>query len=124
MLDVRHIRGGVVVTHYRTGRDFEHAVRTALTIDGYDVIRSAGSKTKVDLAAFKPGQALFIQAKRNGRTTPAERTELLRVAAHIGAIPVVAWKRPRKAAVLYWRLTGPGPQDREPWSPNTVLEPT
>lgn len=112
------------MTHYRTGRDFEHAVRTALTADGYDVIRSAGSKTKVDLAAFKPGQALFIQCKRDGRIGPTERTELLRVAALIDAVPVVAWKRPRATKVLYWRLTGPGPRDREPWTPDTVLEPT
>lgn len=112
------------MTHYHDGRAFEYIVKKALIADGYDlVLRTAGSKTKVDLAAFKPGQAVFIQCKRDGRTTPAERTELLRVAAHIGAIPVIAWKRPRVAAVLYWRLTGPGPQDREIWSPDTVLEP-
>jgi Holliday junction resolvase len=104
------------VTYYDRGRAFEHTVRDALRDDGYDVIRSAGSKTKVDLAAFKPGQALFIQCKRDGRTSPAERVELLRVAAHIGAVPLVAWKRVGAGAVLYWRLTGPGPRDRETWT--------
>jgi Holliday junction resolvase len=113
------------MTHYRDGRQFEYTVRNALITDGYDlVLRTAGSKTVVDLAAFKPGQALFIQAKRDGRISPAERIELLRVAAHIGALPIVAWKRPRAATVLYWRLTGPGPQDRELWSPDTAMEPT
>jgi Holliday junction resolvase len=67
------------MSHYRAGRDFEHAVRAALVSDGYDVIRSAGSKTKVDLAAFKAGQALFVRCKRDGRISPAERVELLRM---------------------------------------------
>jgi Holliday junction resolvase len=106
------------MSHYRAGRDFEHIVRNALIEDGYDVIRSAGSKTKVDLAAFKPGQALFVQCKRDGRISPAERTELLRMASHIGAVPIVAWKQLGKAAIHYWQLTGPGPQERIEWSPN------
>jgi Holliday junction resolvase len=104
--------------NYRAGRDFEHAVRTALISDGYDVLRSAGSKTKVDLAAFKPGQALFVQCKRDGRIGPAERTELLRLSSHIGAVPVVAWKVIGRAAIHFNQLTGPGPKDYQPWSPN------
>lgn len=110
------------MSHYRAGRDFEHAVRTALIADGYDVIRSAGSKTKVDLAAFKPGQAVFVQCKRDGKISPAERTELLRVASHIGAVPVVAWKQTGRAAIHYWQLTGPGPQERTEWATDTVTE--
>lgn len=112
-----------MVTHYRTGRDFEHTVRAALAADGYDVIRSAGSKTKVDLAAFKPGQALFVQCKRDGRISPPERLELLRMAALIGALPIVAWKRVGASAVLYWRLTGPGPKDRETWTTDVAAGP-
>jgi Holliday junction resolvase len=104
------------MSHYRAGRDFEHAVRTALVADGYDVIRSAGSKTKVDLAAFKPGQAVFVQCKRDGKISPAERVELLRVASHIDAVPVVAWKQNGKAAIHYWQLTGPGPTERLEWA--------
>lgn len=106
------------MSHYRAGRDFEHAVRTELISDGYDVLRSAGSKTKIDLAAFKPGQAVFVQCKRDGRIGPAERTELLRVAAHIAAVPVVAWKETGRSQIHYWRLTGPGPRDRQAWVPD------
>lgn len=106
------------MSHYRAGRDFEHAVRSALVADGYDVIRSAGSKTKVDLAAFKPGQAVFVQCKRDGKISPAERIELLRVAAHIAAVPVVAWKVTGRAAIYYWQLTGPGSQERIEWKPD------
>lgn len=111
------------MSHYRAGAEFERAVRIALIADGYDVIRSAGSKTKVDLAAFKPGQALFVQCKRDGKISPAERGELLRVASHIGALPIVAWKQMGKAAIHYWQLTGPGPQERTEWNPNAIEVP-
>ena len=104
------------MSHYRDGREFEYRVRAALIADGYDVIRSAGSKTKVDLVAFKPGQAVFVQCKRDGKISPAERTELLRIASHIAAVPVVAWKVAGRAAIYYWQLTGPGPQERIEWT--------
>lgn len=100
---------------YRAGRDFEYAVRTKLTADGYDVIRSAGSKTKVDLVAIKAGQALLIQAKRDGRISPHERAELVRIASLLGpvAVPVVAFRHARRLTLV--RLTGVGPKDREPF---------
>jgi holliday junction resolvase Hjr len=107
------------VSHYRGGADFEREVRAALAADGYQlVIRSAGSKTKVDLVAFKTDQVLFVQCKRNGVCPPAERAELLRVAGLLPsiAVPVVA-SRPR---VTYRRLTGPGPKDFEPWTPDEI----
>jgi len=104
--------------NYNAGRAFEHAVRADLTANGYDVIRSAGSKTKVDLAAFKRGHALFVQCKRDGRISPAERVELLRVASHINAVPLVAWKTRGDVSIYYWQLTGPGPHDRLRWDPD------
>src|SRR5690348_202220 len=104
------------MTHYRQGADFEREVRTHLTRDGYEVIRSAGSKTKVDLIAFKPGQILVIQCKRNGVCPPAERSELIRIAGVIGALPIVAG-RPR---VTYRLLTGVGPKAWEPWTTDEV----
>jgi hypothetical protein len=103
------------VTRYAGGADFEREVRAALVADGYQlVIRSAGSKTKVDVVAFKLNQVLFVQAKRNGVCPPAERVELLRVAGLLPgiAVPVVA-SRP---GVTYRRLVGPGPKQWEPWS--------
>lgn len=106
--------------NYRAGADFERAVRIDLATNGYDVIRSAGSKTKVDLAAFKPGQALFVQCKRDGKIGPAERVELLRMCSHIGAVPIVAWKREGSAEVRYWFLSGPGPLARLPWTPDLI----
>lgn len=103
------------MTNYDAGRRFEWEVRAALVADGYQlVIRSAGSKTKVDIVAFKQDQVLFVQAKRNGVCPPAERVELLRVAGLLPgvAVPVVA-SRP---GVTYRRLVGPGPKQWAPWS--------
>jgi holliday junction resolvase Hjr len=108
------------MTKYDDGRRFEWKVRDALEADGYDVIRSAGSKTKVDLVAFKPGQCVMVQAKRDGKISPAERTELLRVAAHIAALPIVAWKVNGSSRIHYSRLTGTGPADRIEWRPDEV----
>lgn len=112
------------MAQYHRGRTFEHAVRAALVADGYDVLRSAGSKTKIDLVAFKAQQVLLLQCKIDGRISPAERNALLRVAGLIPnyAIPVLAYKQPRSSIVHYSRLTGPGPRDREPWSPDYLEE--
>lgn len=106
------------MNRYRSGADFEREVRTHLTSEGYDVIRSAGSKTKVDLLAFKTGQVLVIQCKRDGRIGPAERAEVRRVAALIPtALPILAC-RPR---VTFFELTGPGPRDRVEWATDIRL---
>ncbi|MFC8797333.1 hypothetical protein ACFT2C_06345 [Promicromonospora sp. NPDC057138] len=77
------------MTRYDAGRRFEWRVRDELVDDGYAVIRSAGSKTKVDLVAIEPGQWLLVQCKRDGRISPAERTKLLSLASTCDALPVV-----------------------------------
>lgn len=104
------------MTHYRSGADFEREVRAHLVLNGYDVIRSAGSKTKVDLLAFKPGQVLVIQCKRNGVCPPAERVELLRVACILGAVPLVAG-RPK---VTFRQITAAGPKAWAAWAADEV----
>ena len=108
------------MTQYRTGRDFEHTVRADLVAGGYEVVRSAGSKTKIDLAAFAEGQTLFVQCKRDGKISPLERTELIRIAALVKAVPLLAYKNIGRSTVLYWELTGPGPKDRHPWQIDQV----
>jgi len=108
------------MTNYRGGADFEREVRSALAKDGYIlIIRSAGSKTKVDLVAFKPDQVLFIQCKRNGVCPPAERAALLRFAALLPGVgvPLVA-SRPK---ITYRRLTGPGPKQWVPWVSDDLI---
>ena len=113
------------MSRYRNGRDFEYRTRDHFRDDGYDVIRSAGSKTKVDLVAIKPGQLLFVQCKRDGRCSPAERHTLIRLAWSVGAIPVLAHLGPRvgnqAAPFLLRQLTGPGPRDWEPFTTDEVI---
>jgi len=110
------------MAQYHRGRAFEHAVRAQLVADGYDVIRSAGSKTKIDLVAFKTGQVLLIQCKVDGHCSPAERLALLRVAALLPnySVPLIAWKTRGVSQPFFWRLTGTHHSAREPWSPDSV----
>lgn len=92
-------------SHYHRGRDLEHRVRTHLRGQGYEVLRTAGSKSKVDLVAIKTGQILFVQCKRSGALPPAEWNALWDLAVMVGAVPVLAEQlKPRGRK--YWRLTG------------------
>jgi len=67
------------VTAYERGRRAEYRVRYVLQSQGYLVVRSAGSKTPVDLVAINPStrEILLIQVK-SGRSklTPEEREAL------------------------------------------------
>jgi Holliday junction resolvase len=127
------------MTQGTAGRRFEWKVRDALRADGYTVIRSAGSKGAVDLVAFKEipdgpntyrfawdaststTHMLFVQAKRtNGTIPPAERTELIRYAHIARAVPLVAYQPKPRQPIAYRRLTGPGPKDWQPWTPDEV----
>lgn len=112
------------MAQYHRGREFEYATRSELVANGYDVIRSAGSKTKIDLTAFKAGQVLFVQCKLDGHCSPAERLDLLRVSALLPnyAVPLIAWKKRGVSQVNFWRLTGTGPHQREPWTPDYLAE--
>lgn len=112
------------MSNYTDGRRFEWKVRDHLTEQGYTVMRSAGSKTKCDLLAFKPGQVLMVQCKRHGGALPpVERVELLRLAALIPtvALPVMAYQPAPRRPISYAVLTGPGPKDRRAWTPDEVV---
>ena len=122
-----------MATKYEDGRRFEWSVIADLQNDGYLTVRAAGSKgeTKIDVVAFKSGQILLIQAKRNGRISPAERLALIHVAAMINvnqpvgsdlAIPIVARKTIGRAKPVYDRLTGTGPQDHVPFITDELAE--
>lgn len=97
------------MTAYGTGRRFEWKVRDHLAENGFEVIRAAGSKggSKIDLLALKPGQAVFVQCKSDGKIGPAEWDRLVEVAGWVGAVPVLAGNGPRGRGVVYTRLLGP-----------------
>ncbi|WP_370665372.1 restriction endonuclease [Streptomyces sp. IBSBF 2507] len=102
-------------SNYARGRDLEHRVRTHLREEGYEVLRTAGSKSKVDLVAIKTGQILFVQCKRSGALPPAEWNALWDLAQMVGAVPVLAEQLTRGRK--YWRLTGrkDQPGKRQPY---------
>lgn len=106
------------MTNYERGRRLEWDTVKDLDDNGYATIRAASSKGIADVVGFKPGQVLFIQAKTNGIISPADRVNLLWLAAMIpGGIAIVV-SRPR---VTYRRLTGPGPKQWEPWTMDEVI---
>jgi Holliday junction resolvase len=56
-------------TNYARGSAFERRVRDKLAADGYTVYRTAGSKTQVDLIAYKPGgPTLWIQCSLGAKS--------------------------------------------------------
>lgn len=109
------------MSRYRAGYEFERDIKLHLESEGYWVIAARSSKGKIDLLALKTGQALFIQAKRDGKIGPAERAEVIRIAGLVNAgIPVVAWKQERNTTPQYRRLVGQGPGDWLPFSTDEV----
>jgi len=111
------------MTNYAAGTRFEHRVRDHYTDNGYQVVRSAGSKTKIDLIALKPGQILLTQCKRNGVLPPAEWDALVDLAAVLpGVIPVLAYAGPLGRGLYLSELLGPKiPRARvQPCRPFTV----
>ncbi|MFI1165578.1 restriction endonuclease [Streptomyces sp. NPDC020801] len=106
-------------SNYHRGRDLEHRVRTHLREEGYEVLRTAGSKSKVDLVAIKPGQILLVQCKRSGALPPAEWNALWDLAQMVGAVPVLAEQLTRGRK--YWRLTARKDQPGRPQPMAEVL---
>jgi hypothetical protein len=112
------------MTNYKNGRAVEYRVRDKLQLVGYIVFRPGGSRGAADLIAFDTnGDPVLIQVKKNsnGTISPAERGKLLALARLCGnAVPVVAY-RPAPRKPIAWReLTGPGPKDWQPWTPDEV----
>ena len=108
---------------YTDGRRVEWAVVHDLTRNGYDCTRAASSKGVADVIAIKPGQVLLVNCKRTTMPGPAERVQLLKVASCLPgvAVPLVAL-HPFRKPLTFRRLTGPGPKDWQPWSPDAIEE--
>ncbi|MFE5369219.1 group I intron-associated PD-(D/E)XK endonuclease [Streptomyces mirabilis] len=121
----------MAITNYRRGADFERAVRADLVEHGYEVIRSAGSKTKVDLVAIKTGELLLIQCKlAAGRLPSGEWNRLRALSRMCDARPVVARKVDGVVQPYYMELLADAPEGRkrdagvcwQPWSPDPLGE--
>jgi Holliday junction resolvase len=110
---------------YRNGADLERAVKHHLEDDGYQlVIKSGGSKGKVDVIALKPGQILLVQCKRAGAMSPADRVALRHLALDLGAVPLLArWAKEGSAArtVSFAELTPTTLSGHRPWTADRAL---
>lgn len=108
--------------HYGDGTRFENETRGFLGRAGYEVIRSAGSKGKIDLVAFRKGEILFVQCKLNGLCPPLERRKLRVLSALIEAVPLVAYagegSTVTRPIIQFRRLIGDGPYDYRDWKTN------
>lgn len=115
------------------GATFERHCRTVLEAAGYIVIRSAASKTGVDLVALlgydhwqtPAGRPLsmLVQCKTNFRLDPSEWTALWRLGFASGVTPVLAGRERagRRLLPAFYRLDGPKvPHARNP--PMTRIE--
>jgi Holliday junction resolvase len=96
-----------VTTNYERGRTFEYRVRDDLKASGYEVFRSAGSRSPVDLAALVKGHTLLVQCKRDGGISPLERVSLAALAQRVGARAVVA-DSPKRGQIRYRQLVRDG----------------
>lgn len=108
--------------HYGDGTKFENETKHFLKLRGFEVIRSAGSKGKIDLVAFRPEELLFIQCKLNGMCPPIERKKLRAFSAMVNAVPLVAsagdGSTTIRPVVIFRRLTGDGPYEYREWKIN------
>lgn len=107
------------MTQYDRGRALEYRVRDLLVQAGFLVVRSAGSKSPVDLLAL-PRQSSpiwdagssalrcpwLVQAKRGGVLGPGEWNTLVSEALSVSAVPVMARYTPRQP-IEFFRLLAP-----------------
>lgn len=95
------------MTQYERGVRFERQVKKKWEDDGFWVMRSAGSKGKVDLVAIKVAECsscelngayaefpdvFLIQCKLGGVISSKDKDDLLLLAMDLGAKAVVAFK--------------------------------
>jgi hypothetical protein len=100
----------------RQGANFELQIMAHLKERGYDVLRSSGSRGKIDVVAVGDVHTLWIQAKvSNPLISPAERRAVRSVAARVGvdALPLVSYRI--KGQVCFRLLTGDGPKAWALW---------
>ena len=102
------------MTNYRRGRDFENRVKKVLEAKGYFVLRSAGSKSPVDLAAMKDGKAVFVQCKMHGVLGVAEWNSFYDLCEEVGAMPVLASKECGAVALYAIKGRKDGKGGRQP----------
>ena len=97
-----------MASQYDRGRRWEWTVRDDLREKGYDVGRTAGSKSPIDLFAVpRKGQGLlFIQCKLNEHISESNRLKYRDYCLRAGADPIIAdrVKEGRRFVIRYRRV--------------------
>lgn len=111
----------------RQGANFELQIMHVLAEYGYDVMRSSGSRGKIDVVAVGDIHTLWIQAKiTNPLLSPVDRAAVIGVADRAsggdgtGSLPLVAYRI--QGQVCFRWLTGTGPKNFTEFRP--FLHPT
>ena len=110
-----------MATNYRRGADFERRVAADLSAHGYVTVRAAGSHTVADVYAFRSGEIVMAQCKRDGRLDPDEWNRLYDECQKAGAVPVLAMMGANGRGISYAKLidrkAGRGRQPMTRWEP-------
>ena len=98
----------------RQGANYELQIMAHLKERGYDVLRSSGSRGKIDVVAIGDGLTLGIQAKiSNPLLSPADRIAVTETAWRADWLPLVSYRI--RGQVCFRLLTGTGPKDWHPF---------
>jgi len=94
------------VTAYRRGAELERDVKRRLEAKGWFCVRSAGSKSPVDIVAVKPdARPLFVQVKGGKRgMTRAELLEFRDFCDEKNATGLLVERPPGKTRGQRWRF--------------------
>lgn len=100
-------------------------MRNHLQSLGYFAMRSAGSRSPIDIIGVRTGVVLFVQCKRGGDLGVEEWNTLFDLATSVDAVPVLAWRK-TSHTLGYRRLLArkDGTKRRQPfedYEPSTVL---
>lgn len=90
---------------YNLGRNVEYSAKKALEKAGFLVVRSAGSKSPIDLLAVRAGVSVAVQAKRSMKMRVDEWNIFYDLVTSSGCLPVVVG-RPDGLRLRWGLMTG------------------
>lgn len=101
--------------NYVSGRRFEYTVRDMYEAVGYEVYRTAGSHTPIDLVAVNEHGVMFIQCKR-GRLVKKDLAGIIKLAKKYNGVEhydfrvanLVKVKGMRKMKIIIYWITPAG----------------
>lgn len=81
-------------TNYDRGREIEYKIMDKLTSEGYLVLRSAGSHSKIDVLGLRKDRIVAVQSKRTKKFTQSayrEEIEAIQQIIRDYQLPQVEW---------------------------------